>query len=118
MNHYRINWPAFIKYAGADELALVTDDAVWRREYRQSACDPADFLVDSDGHLFALQGNSGEGIAPLPRHQHIDPEAIGQLLRNHFAAIGECCIARLPAMPAAEALRLLQETDEHQESKT
>ncbi len=107
----RIDWPAFIKYAGDDELVLVADSASWQQEYADAVFDPADFLVDSSGRRIALAGGTENAPQPPSGEQVIDIAEIGVLLRNHFAALGECCIAKIPELPAAEALRLLQDTE-------
>ena len=102
MKHDQVNWPAFVKYAGDDELALVADEDCWQREFEDTVFEPADFLVDSDGCRF-MPGNAG-----MPQSGQVDSDELGRLLRNHFAALGECCIAKIPGLPAIEALRLLQ----------
>ncbi len=100
-----IDWPAFVKYAGDDELALVTDPAGWQREFAQFAFDPGDFLVDSGGRRFTLPLEA----QPLSQAASVEPDELDRLLRGHFAALGECCIAKLPSLPAREVMRLLQD---------
>ena len=104
-----INWPAFVKYGGDDELSLVTDNACWQREFRHISFDAGDFLVDSGGRRFGLPCDT-ESVSPTGS---VDPAELGRLLRGHFAALGQCCIAKLPALPASEVLRLLQEVENH-----
>lgn len=104
-----ISWPAFIKYSGDDELVLVQDGICWQREFRQAAFDPDDFLVDSGGRRFTL---AGENSAPVLLAHPLTDSELGRLLRNHFAALGECCIAKIPALPPAEALRLLRDAED------
>ncbi|MDJ0779172.1 MAG: DUF4144 family protein [Gammaproteobacteria bacterium] len=109
MKRDNINWPAFIKYSGDDELVLVKDDTRWQREFRQATFDADDFLVDSGGRRFTL---AGENSAPVSLAQPLADGELDTLLRNHFAALGECCIAKIPALPPAEALRLLCDTED------
>ncbi len=108
MQQHDIDWPAFIKYAGDDELALVADDACWQSEFEQVGFDAGDFLVDSAGRRFALPIDAGSVSQPGT----IDPVELGVLLRGHFAALGQCCIAKLPALPATEVMQLLQQAED------
>ncbi len=102
-----IDWPAFVKYAGDDELALVVDGACWQREFEQHIFEAGDFLVDRRGRRFALPIET----YPVSRTARVAPEELGALLRGHFAALGQCCITKLPALPASEVLQLLQDAD-------
>ena len=102
-----IDWPAFVKYAGDDELALVVDEACWQREFDQHVFEAGDFLVDRRGRRIELPFEAD----PVSKTTRVTPDELGALLRGHFAALGQCCIAKLPALPASEVLLLLQDAD-------
>ena len=107
----QIAWPAVISYAGDGELGYVTDRAEWLADADLSAFDydPADRLVDSHGQVFALSLRGNGHVVPRAPGARLTCEQFADLLRDHFSAVGECCVSKLSLDNIAEGMELLRQ---------
>lgn len=92
MPDQKINWPAFIKYAGDAELTFVADGNEWTSDADLSSFEDADgdFLADSGGNIFSLRRMKSGRVIPEIDGRRLDCTQATRLTREHFSAIGLC----------------------------
>ena len=109
-----ISWPAFIKYAGENELTYITDRLEWETDTDLSASDfeQGDLLIDSSGQAFALNNLNTGLIEANPKNEKFSCADISDLIKNHFSSIGECCVSKLNPGSIEECMRMLGQGEE------
>lgn len=113
-----VNWPAVIHCDGDDELTFVADWQSWLEDKDLSSVyyGQADFLIDSDGQLFALTDQFDGIIKPLALGKSLTIEQVADLLRQHFAVTGACCVAKIQPDSIASCLTMLRLDNNESES--
>lgn len=101
-----ITWPAFIKFAGDDELSFIATQSVWENDANLSQFhyDPMDQLIDANGVIYSLLDHQNEILTPQATGEKIELEALTNLVRAHAAQLGNCCVAKLGFYSVAEAV--------------
>ena len=109
MQNRQVHWPAFVKYAGDNELTFVSDGQQWRNdadlsghEYQQDDC-----MVDSVGAVFTLSGNDAGPIVPFKGEEFLSLVEVVNLVREHFSSIGECCVSKIAPRSISEGIAML-----------
>lgn len=105
-----IDWPAVIKCAGEDELTYVSSGQVWASDADLHACRyrKDDYLVDSRGRVFRIVGIDNGVTAPVYTGDIISQASFINLLRDHAAVAGQCCIEKIVTGSVAEGIALVQ----------
>ena len=114
MPDQKINWPAFIKYAGDAELTFVSDGDEWIIDADLSSFEYADgdFLVDSSGKTFSLRAMKNDRVIPKIGGRQLDCKEATRLIRGHFSAIGQCCVAKMHSLSLEECMSMLRNESE------
>lgn len=101
-------WPAVVRLAADAELALVLDNEQWRALCAGYGSGfPADsVLVDSAGIAFDLSHDDRAAIREVSVHE------LTTLVREHASVLGHCCVSKLYASNAADAIALVVALDE------
>ncbi len=109
-----VTWPAFVKYAGENELTYITDRIEWENDADLSGFDydQGDMLIDSSGQVFALNDLNTQLTEQIPTNEKLNCTDITELIRNHFSSIGECCVAKLNPGSIEECMRILRQSHE------
>lgn len=104
-----MNWPCIIKYAGDAELVYVTDQTQWDEDVdlHQVIYGQSDILIDSSGEIYSLETFDGQRVEPRPLGETMTLQAVIDLVRNHAAQQGSCCVAKLYATTLEEAFSIV-----------
>ena len=113
MTSTNINWPAFVKIDGDDELTFYRDQAEWENDTDQPVLGygAGDRLVDSRGHMFTLDQQDAESFDTSPDDKVLSGAEVTELVRNHFANLGNCCVSKLGPGSIEECMQLLDRDD-------
>ena len=109
MQDKQVHWPAFVKYAGDNELTFVSDSQQWRNdvdlsgyEYEQDDC-----MVDSVGTVFTLPENNAGPIVPRKGEDCLSLVDVVNLVREHFSSNGDCCVSKIAPRSISEGITML-----------
>ena len=113
MKDRNVSWPAFVKHAGDDELIYFRDRNEWENDDDLPVLGYGadDHLIDSRGQVFALDSPDPELAEPGPDDRVLDCAEIIELVRNHFASLGNCCVSKLSPGSIDECMQLLDQND-------
>jgi len=114
MSDQKINWPAFIRYAGDAELGFVSDENEWVNDADLSSFEYADgdFLVDSSGNTFSLGAMKNNQVIPEMEGRQLDCMEATQLIREHLSATGQCCVAKMKPLSLEECMSILEKENQ------
>lgn len=111
-----IQWPAIIKHDGEDELIYVSSLSEWQRDEEMLLYifTERDILIDSSGQVFSLtdvQQNIADNNDILDNKclATVNADNIMELVRAHAAIIGSCCIEKMHARSAIQAIKLVKD---------
>lgn len=108
-----INWPAFIKYHGDDELLYIDKATIWLLSLSHSHYDTDDRLIDSSGMIYALHhSNEDQQTKLTPLNKHCSVETFCGYLKAHFLCLKHCCVSKFHIKTFSEGMLMLQKSDE------
>ncbi len=118
-----IVWPALIRVAADGELLAVASakpvaDAQWRTDVglnigattnADMACaSPSVELVDADGDVFTVHLSDTGSIEYRSACRRYQLSEVVQLVQQHAALQGHCCIAKIAAGSIQQAIQLIE----------
>lgn len=103
-----LDWPAIVKCGDEDELLFVANRAEWVALQQSSVLQTGDVVIDSSGLGFAIDAKLRlpERVSKAFTH-----EQVIELVRQHAAVCGHCCVSKLGAQGIAEAVALVGNID-------
>lgn len=123
MTNDTISWPALIRVANDADLLVVTSaapitDPQWRADVGlcfgfTTNCDQACAsqsleLIDSNGRVFAVLLKGTDSIELLPSDRLYKLSEVVQLVQQHAALQGHCCVAKIAAGSIQQAIQLVE----------
>lgn len=104
-----IEWPAFIKLDGDDELIYVADadQLIDDSTLQQTYFREQDKLIDSNGSVYRI--SMGNTLSLKPTKDLMKLEEIEELLQLHLSNHGACCVGKFHANSIDEAISNLFE---------
>ena len=105
-----INWPAIIKHSNDPELMFVSSQTEWENDVDIQCFEyeAEDYLVDSYGKIYTLNGKVNSCINPEPSGDSKSLKEILGLVKDHAAQQGSCCVAKLYAPSITEAFKIIE----------
>jgi hypothetical protein len=101
-----IQWPGVIKLSQSDEMHYIANEQQWRAFQGNHLSIPEDTLIDSQGHLYCLNGSR-----LTEDHRACPPVALGEfihLVQLHAQSLNQCCSAKIGFKTLAQGLALVQ----------
>jgi hypothetical protein len=104
-----ITWPAVIKYSGDDELLFIKDESMWLSEgLNHDVYHESDVFFDSNGVFFSVGFDTQNNKVVLKTLQtSIAIEKFEEWVKNHMAALDQCCSSKLTLASIKEGFFLL-----------
>ncbi|MEW6999100.1 DUF4144 family protein [Colwelliaceae bacterium BS250] len=104
-----INWPAFIKHDGEDELIYISSATAWQNDEEMLlyVFTERDVLIDSHGQVFSLTDiqTSFESAIALAT---ATVDNINELVRAHAVVCGECCVEKIYCQTLPQAMEFIE----------
>ena len=108
-------WPAIIKYADFDEVALVASEEHWRQEAGSGhfRFTDDDVVIDSQGRAYQLL-QAGRGSPPALREtdRRLSPRQLSEIVRKHLGALNHCCVGKIEFSDYPACFAMLEQTVE------
>ncbi|SEQ86469.1 protein structure with unknown function [Amphritea atlantica] len=109
-----VRWPAIIKYEGDSELTFVSGLSEWEcdADLHFFSYEEGDALIDSEGVIYALDKREADCIKPRATGGSFNKEEILEIIKEHFSAIGECCVSKFSISTISEGVAVVGKFEE------
>lgn len=102
-----ITWPAVLKLEGDDELIYFDSEQVCMNEVKQLILSNDDHLIDSQGHVFAVQVGIENQLGLVATGKIYTLDDITQLIQNHEFNAAQVCITKIVFTSIEQAIAAL-----------
>ncbi|MDC0611498.1 DUF4144 domain-containing protein [Vibrio sp.] len=107
-----ITWPAVLKMEGDSELIFYRNEDEWLKDVTTNGfifCE-TDVVIDSNGHEYIVcHDNQAKPLDLMDHHRVLSLDELSQLVREHFSAAGDCCVAKIMFNDSEDAILALSE---------
>ncbi|WP_027858028.1 DUF4144 family protein [Marinobacterium jannaschii] len=109
MEDVQPEWPGVISFVGVDELLPVKSQQQLDSdpELVGTPFTPDDRLIDSAGRVYRVLVDRDRVTRWVPTEQLLCREEVLRMMRQHFSAQGDCCVAKISFASVRNAIRAL-----------
>lgn len=108
-----IQWPAVIKYHGADELIYIKSLAEWQHDpdLSQTKYEIEDRLIDTSGAIFSFSPaeSPSDNNVLVSLNSRILVSEFVEMVRKHAVLENYCCSAKLNAKSHQQVIAMVKE---------
>jgi hypothetical protein len=105
-----VNWPAFIRFHGDDELLYVKSREQWDADpdLHVTRYDDEDRLIDSSGMIYFLKYSAGQSrVEVVDSGEQCSVDDLCTLLKAYFLCLQQCCVPKFYISSYAEGMKML-----------